>query len=57
VPRPGGAIAEATRVMGELLRDVVKLDSSARDKRTEHKQYIVEHGDDMPEVRDWKWPG
>jgi xylulose-5-phosphate/fructose-6-phosphate phosphoketolase len=25
------------------------------DMRTRHRAYVTTHGEDMPEVRDWRW--
>lgn len=39
----------------KLLTKGAYVKQIARDKLTEHKRYIVEHGKDMPEVEEWKW--
>lgn len=47
----------------DVIDRVPKLGSKAaylkqliRDKLIEHKQYITRYGEDMPEIRNWKWP-
>ncbi|HNK50874.1 MAG TPA: phosphoketolase family protein [Nitrospira sp.] len=49
-------------LVGDVIDRLPQLGSRAayakqaiREKLLEHKQYIATHGDDMPEVRDWKW--
>ena len=31
------------------------VQQAIRDKLIEHKQYIARHGEDMAEIRNWRW--
>src|SRR6185295_11055182 len=42
VPQLGVRAAPVKQAMDERLR--------------EHRAYIMQHGDDLPEIRDWTWP-
>lgn len=45
-------------VVNSLPRKGVKEKSLSKlmDKKlSAHKKYVIEHGEDMPEIRDWKW--
>ena len=49
-------------LVGDVIDRVPKMAHRAayakqaiRDKLVEHKQYIAEHGEDLPEVRNWRW--
>jgi xylulose-5-phosphate/fructose-6-phosphate phosphoketolase len=33
------------------------LKQQLRDKLVQHRGYINQHGEDMPEIRNWTWPG
>jgi len=48
-------VADVIDRVPELGYRAAHLKQAMRDKRIEHRHYIVRHGQDMPEVREWQW--
>ena len=46
------AIRRVPRLAHLVAQAVQRYDASI----ARHKAYISEHGEDLPEVRDWRWP-
>ena len=46
---------DVTHLLPEGSRVGAFLVQQLQDKLVEHKQYIAEYGEDLPEIRDWKW--
>ena len=49
-------VIDAAARVSKLAGKAADLTRRMQDKRAEHKRYIELHGDDMPEIRNWKWP-
>jgi len=49
-------VMDAAARVSKLAGKAADLTRRMQDKRAEHKRYIELHGDDMPEIRNWKWP-
>ncbi len=49
-------VCDALDRVPRLGHGAVYVRHAMRDKHIEHKQYVHEHGVDMPEVLEWTWP-
>jgi len=48
-------VQKALSCLPDLGSPAAYLGQMCRDKLIEHKHYIDQHGQDLPEIRDWKW--
>ena len=48
-------VADAIHHLPQLGNRGAYLLQQMRDTLVEHRHYIAEYGQDLPEVRDWKW--
>ena len=49
-------VMDVAKQVPKLQPQAAHIKQRMRDKLNEHTRYIHEHGEDMPEIRNWKWP-
>jgi xylulose-5-phosphate/fructose-6-phosphate phosphoketolase len=49
-------VMDVANQVPKLQPQAAHIKQRMRDMLTRHTQYIHEHGEDMPEIRHWKWP-
>ncbi len=49
-------VADVVERVPHLRQRAVYVKQYVQNMLIDHKQYIQQHGDDMPEIRDWQWP-
>ncbi|MBS1130614.1 MAG: D-xylulose 5-phosphate/D-fructose 6-phosphate phosphoketolase [Proteobacteria bacterium] len=50
-------VMDVAKRVPKLHAQAAHIKQAMRDKLNQHTQYILEHGEDMPEILDWQWPG
>jgi xylulose-5-phosphate/fructose-6-phosphate phosphoketolase len=50
-------VMDAVNRLPQVGGQAAYIQQACRDKLIDHKEYIRTYGEDMPEVRDWKWKG
>jgi len=51
------SVVDLMRLQPKTGDQVITLKQQLNNKLIEHKQYINKHGENMPEIRNWKWKG